>query len=787
MFKGKTYFFLFFLISFFVCPTVYGQGKKIVLSGIIREKGSGETLPGVSVTCDSLKTGVQTNAYGFYSFSLPQGKHLIRISTLGFSKVEQRLDLTKDLRMDIELEQGVKLKEVVINAEEQRKVSEESQMSVINIPVQQIKDIPALLGEKDVLKVIQLMPGVQKGSEGSSGIYVRGGGPDQNLIILDDAIVYNAYHLFGFFSLFNGDALKSVELIKGGFPAEYGGRLSSVINMQMKEGNREKIHGEAGIGLISSRLVLEGPLIKNKASFLVSARRTYIDALIVPLLPKDEKGGYYFYDLNAKVNWSPTSKDRLYLSGYFGKDKFYFRTQSPSYSTKGDLQWGNATGTLRWNHIYNSRWFSNTSAIITNYQLVIGIEEKFDTSLFSLRFISAIRDYTLKHDFDFFPNNRHHVKMGVSSIVHRFQPSAVVLKGDYIPDNRFATPPIFTSESGLYIEDDWRVNARIKTNVGLRFSYYHIGRTGVLNPEPRFSLRYSLDENTSVKGSYALMNQYLHLLSSTGISLPTDLWVPATNKVKPMQSQQFALGIARDLPEGINLTLEGYYKKMNRVSFYKEGASFLLLNDPNDAQAISWESNITQGKGWSYGGEILLQKEKGNWSGWIGYTLSWTYVQFDSVNFGKKFFPRYDRRHDISVVNIYKFNERIKLSCTWVYGTGNAITLPLARYSAAPHNPVAQDGYIQPYFESPNTGFKNDYGEKNSFRMAPYHRLDIGIQFTKEKKFYTRVFEFSLYNAYNRWNPFFYYVETTNDPTKDRLMQITLFPILPSFSWSWKF
>jgi hypothetical protein len=780
--------FLLALFSFlFPFCTIYAQTTKHVISGVIKEKGSGETLPGVAVMCDSLKTGVQTNAYGFYSITLPEGKHKIKVSSLGFSKVEWKIDLRENVRMDVDLEQGIQLKEVVINAEEKRKVSEESRMSVINIPIQQIKDIPALMGEKDVLKVIQLMPGVQKGSEGSSGIYVRGGGPDQNLIILDDATVYNAYHLFGFFSLFNGDALKSVELIKGGFPAEYGGRLSSVINMQMKEGNREKIHGEAGIGLISSRLVLEGPLLKNKASFLVSARRTYIDALIVPLMPKDQKGGYFFYDLNAKINWSPTDKDRLYLSGYFGKDKFYFNTKAPNYSMKGDLQWGNATGTLRWNHIYNSQWFSNTSVIFTNYQLGIGIKEEYDTNSFSLRFISAIRDYTLKHDFDFFPDNRHHVKIGASSILHRFQPSAVVLEGLGVPTNPIATKPIFTSESGIYMEDDWKVNARIKTNVGIRLSYYHVGNKGFLNPEPRISTRFILDENTSIKASYALMNQYLHLLSSTGISLPTDLWVPATNNVKPMRSQQFALGIARDLPQGINLTIEGYYKKMEKVSFYKEGASFLLLNDPSGAEGISWEKNITQGQGWSYGGEFLLQKEKGNWSGWIGYTLSWTYVQFDSVNFGKKFFPRYDRRQDISVVNIYKFNDRIKLSCTWVYGTGNAITLPLARYSAAPHNPVAQDGYLQSYIYGPNTGFKNDYGEKNSFRMAAYHRLDIGVQFTKVKKYYTRVFEFSLYNAYNRWNPFFYYVESGSDPTKDRLMQITLFPILPSFSWSWKF
>jgi outer membrane receptor protein involved in Fe transport len=674
------------------------QSNTITLSGIIKEQESGETLPGVSIYCDSLKSGVQTNAYGFYSLSLPKGMHRIKISALGFSKIDTLLNFKQGLRIDFNLAQGIKLKEVVVSAEEKKKISEESQMSVINIPIQQIKDIPALLGEKDVLKVIQLMPGVQKGSEGSSGIYVRGGGPDQNLIILDDATVYNAYHLFGFFSLFNGDALKSVELVKGGFPASYGGRLSSVINMQMKEGNQEKFHGEAGIGLISSRLVLEGPLLKKKSSFLISARRTYIDAFIYPFLPPDQKGGYYFYDLNAKLNYTLTDKDRVYLSGYFGKDKFYFNSKSDGYAMKGNLNWGNATGTLRWNHIYNGKWFSNTSAIFTNYQLGIGSREEFDSSYFDLNFISAIRDYTIKHDFDYFPNNKHHIRIGATSIYHRFRPSAVVVKGSDAASNKSKVKSIFSNESGIYIEDDWKINGRLKANVGLRISHYFINNKSFIKPEPRVSARYTITENSSIKASYALMNQYLHLLSSTGVSLPTDLWVPATNNLKPMQSQQWAIGWAQELPKAVTLTIEGYYKKMDDISFYKEGASFLLIDDPEGSEAINWEKNITQGKGWSYGGEVLLQKEKGKWNGWIGYTLSWTYVQFDSINFGKKFFPRYDRRHDISIVNIYKFNDHIKLSCTWVYGTGNAITLPLAQYNAAPHNPSENDGYTTAIF-----------------------------------------------------------------------------------------
>jgi outer membrane cobalamin receptor len=762
---------------------LYAQVNKHTLSGIIRESGSGETLPGVSIYCDSLRIGVQSNAYGFYSLTLPEGKHRIKISALGFSAIDSVITFNQNLRVDFNVGQGIALKEVVVNAEAKKRISEESQMSVINIPVQQIKDIPALMGEKDVLKVIQLMPGVQKGSEGSSGIYVRGGGPDQNLIILDDANVYNAYHLFGFFSLFNGDALKSVELVKGGFPASYGGRLSSVINMQMKEGNQEEFHGEAGIGLISSRLVLEGPLKKKKSSFLISARRTYIDALIYPFLPPEQKGGYFFYDLNAKLNYTLTDKDRLYLSGYFGKDKFYFNSNNDGFKLKGNLNWGNATGTLRWNHIYSGKLFSNTSAIFTNYQLGIGSREEFDSSYFDLQFGSAIRDYTIKHDFDFYPNSKHHIRFGGLAIFHRFKPSAVVVKSSDALSAGISVNSIYTMESGLYVEDDWKISGRLKANIGLRVSHYVANKTTFTNPEPRVSARYSITEKSAVKASYALMNQYLHLLSSTGVSLPTDLWVPATRNLRPMQSQQWALGWAQELPKGINLTIEGYYKNMRDISFYKEGASFLLIDNPEGAQGINWEKNITQGKGWSYGSEFLLQKEKGKWSGWIGYTLSWTYVQFDSINFGKKFFPRYDRRHDISIVNIYKFNDRIKLSCTWVYGTGNAITLPVAQYDAAPHNPAQIDNFSQYNF----IGFRNDYGEKNSFRMAPYHRLDVGIQFTKVKKRYTRTFELSFYNAYNRWNPFFYYIEKGVTATQNKLMQITLFPILPSVSWSWKF
>lgn len=781
--------FLFFLpILFSICffNKSEAQALKYTISGYIKEEGSGETLPGVGIFCDSLKQGVTSNHYGFFSISLPQGNHKLIVSFIGYGKKEISFNLNKDIRTDINLTPGVQLKEVTVNAQENKKVSDEVRMSVISIPVQQIKDIPALLGEKDVLKVIQLMPGVQKGSEGSSGLYVRGGGPDQNLIILDDATVYNAYHLFGFFSLFNGDALKSVELVKGGFPSRYGGRLSSVLDMQMKEGSMEKIKGEVGIGILSSRLLLEGPIIKNKVSFLISARRTYADALVYPFLPKNQKAGYYFYDFNAKLNWVVNEKNRVFLSGYFGKDKFYFNSTEGLSKTSGNMQWGNGTGTARWNHIYNGKLFSNTSFVFSNYQLQLGVRDQYDTSFFDLKFNSGIRDLTLKHDFDFFPNNFHHIKFGGQITGHKFTPSATVVKANQLSAES-KVQNIYSTESGVYLEDDWKLTSLIRINYGIRASMYNVKKTTFVFPEPRISARVLINENSSIKMSYAMMNQFIHLLSSTGVSLPTDLWVPATNGLKPMQSQQIAMGFAKDIKEDFTIELEGYYKSMKRVSFYKEGASFLLADNPSGAQEISWEKNITQGKGWSYGGEILFKKNKGKWTGWFGYTLSWIYVQFDSINFGKKFHPRYDRRHDISFVNIYKLNEKITFSLTWVYGTGNAITLPLGSYNAAPHNPAIQDGFNENKFFGLNSNFRNDYGEKNSFRMAPYHRMDIGVQFHKKRKLFTRTFEISVYNLYSRMNPFFYYIEQSNDPGKQKLKQISLFPIIPSVSWSFKF
>jgi outer membrane receptor for ferrienterochelin and colicin len=764
--------------------------SKFTISGYISEKGSKENLPGVTVYVPKLKVGTTSNNYGFFSITLPKDSVEIIFSYVGFKAQKLNLYLDKSVSINIELG-GVELQEVTVSAEQTKRVSQETQMSTVDIPIEQIKQIPALMGEKDVLKVIQLMPGVQKGSEGSAGIYVRGGGPDQNLIILDEAPVYNANHLFGFFSIFNGDALKSVELIKGGFPARYGGRLSSVINLQMKDGNKEKIHGEVGIGILSSRFTLEGPIIKDKCSFLISARRTYIDALVYPFLPKTGKVGYYFYDMNAKINYIVNDKNRLYLSGYFGKDNFYLNRKTTDSESLSAINWGNATGTLRWNHLFNSRLFSNLSLIFTNYQLGIESREKYGSGdYYDLKYKSNIRDFGAKYNFDFMPNPNHYVRFGINSTWHHFVPQALVIKASD-PGNELnnKSQAIDTYEGGIFIEDDWKVTSKFKMNLGFRLSAFSSNGSNFFKPEPRIAARYLLGNNFSIKGSYAMMNQYLHLLSNTGIGLPTDLWVPATNKVKPQQSQQVALGIARDLPnKNLTITVEGYYKWMNNVLNYKEGASFLNVdNISNSGAQNDWQDKVVSGKGLSYGVEFLIQKKVGKFTGWIGYTLSWAWLQFDSLNLGERFPARYDRRHDISVVGIYNLNDRITLSATWVYGTGNAITLPIASYGVEQHTvPGAQQSQPSPNGIWPYS-VAGDYGKKNSFRMSPYHRMDIGIQFHKKLKRCVRTFEFSVYNVYSRQNPYFYYINYDQSSKKNILMQASLFPIIPSVSWSYKF
>ena len=766
---------------------------RFTISGYVYEKGSRETMPGVNIYIPETTLGTASNSYGFYSLTLPAGEYEVVFSFVGYQPRSFSINLNQNIPLNVDLDPSIEIEGVEVRAEMPKQSSRSSQMSVMEIPIRQIKSIPALLGEKDALKVVQLMPGVQKGSEGTSGLYVRGGGPDQNLIILDDATVYNAYHLFGFFSLFNGDAIKSLELTKGGFPARYGGRLSSVLEIVMKDGNKEKISGEAGIGMLSSRLVLEGPIVKDKASFLVSGRRTYYDILARPFIKayseEDIKLSLYFYDLTAKANWEIDNKNRIFLSGYFGEDKFAGGEEYEGAKYEGGMFWNNATSTLRWNHIFTSRLFSNLSVIFSNYRLNIYARDEYDGDVFELSYRSGIRDFGTKYDFTWMPSPSHTIRFGMTSTWHSFNPSAVVIRDDYLNEFENIVNTIDTYESGLYLEDEVKILDKGIVNAGVRLSHHYHDGASNFSFEPRISGSYYLTNTLSAKASYAQMNQYIHLLTSTGIGLPTDLWVPATKDAPAQDSWQVAAGFAKDLKDiSTTISLEGYYKESENVITYREGASFLMFDDPTNANNIKWEDNITSGFGWSYGVEFLAHKKMGRFSGWVGYTLSWTQLQFDEINMGKPYWARYDRRHDISVVGVYEFSPGITLSGTWVYGTGNAVTLPLATYPVNQHVPNSVSNYVW-------TETIQDYGKKNDFRMAPYHRLDVSVQIHKKFEKYERTWEFGAYNAYNRQNPFMYFVrgEHKHNPRTgestyvNKLKQISLFQFIPSVSWSIKF
>ncbi|WP_405268371.1 TonB-dependent receptor [Cellulophaga sp. Ld12] len=771
------------------------QAEKYTVSGYIKEQGSGENLFGVSVYIPELKVGTITNEYGFFSFTVPKGKHSVVFSYIGFTSQVKEIDLNADLEVFVNLiASSEALSEVVVIADQHVKESKVTQMSAVRLNPMDVQDLPALLGEKDVLKTLQLLPGIQGGSEGSSGFHVRGGTPDQNLIILDDAVVYNSNHLFGFFSVFNGDAVKSVEAFKGGFPARYGGRLSSVINIGMKDGNKEKLSGNINIGLISSSVVLEGPINKGKTSFIMSGRRTYADLIVQPFLDKDENGGYFFTDLNFKIHHIFSSKDKLYWSNYYGKDKFYSRYLDATAKEKTNLTWGNITSTLRWNHQFSNKLFANTSLIFSNYEFKIDIDNKDlkideydDNYLFNTS--SGIDDYSIKTDFDYYPNNKHSVKFGAIATRHNFTPQRVVIKDPYSGSIN-KTQELNSFEGAVYLEDDWKVTDKLNFSPGFRASYFNYKAENYLNFEPRIALSYNLRPDLAFKASYSKMNQYIHLLSSSGIGLPTDLWVSSTDNVKPQSSEQYAIGIAKDFQEkDYSFSAEAYYKKLDNVISYKEGASFLALDNLESGKNINWEENITTGQGWAYGTELLFRKQSGPLTGWLGYTLSWSERQFDELNLGKKFFDRYDRRHDISLVGIYKPSEKITVSGTWVLSTGNNYTLPnLQRLNNLGNFPINTNYSYYNGSEEFSSG-------RNNFRGETTHRLDLGIQFHKKKKNNkVRTWGISLYNAYSRQNPFIYTLDDKyydyNDPNatiEKELTRTSVLMLIPSINYNLKF
>lgn len=755
--------------------------QKFTLSGYITDSKTNEKLIGANIYDKQSKAGTITNPYGFYSLTLPKGKYQIVYSFVGYEAVIKEIDLTGNQKINISLIQNLELEEVSVIGDRIDNV-ESTQMSSVSLSTKTIKSIPALLGEVDIIKAMQLLPGVQSGTEGASGMYVRGGGPDQNLILLDGIPVYNVNHLFGFFSVFNADAINSVQLIKGGFPARYGGRLSSVIDIRMKEGNNQKLRGSGSIGLISSKLTLEGPLFTDKMSFVVSGRRTYIDILAAPFIPMgDEAGsktraGYFFYDLNSKINYKFSERNRLYLSAYLGNDKAYYKYKyEDGYDKSEDkfkLRWGNIITALRWNYVITNKLFCNTTLSYSRYKFLTAAYTKSEnadgSNAFDFEYFSGIDDYAAKVELDFIPSPNHYIRFGVNNTFHTFNPGVNAFNANSNEgidiDTTFGSKKIYANETFAYIEDEIKWN-NFKFNIGVHGSTFNVKNSTYYNIEPRFSMRYMVNKNWSVKAAYSQMSQYIHLLSNSNVGLPTDLWLPVTDTIKPQKSVQYAVGTVYSLDNGIDFSLEGYYKEMDNLIEYKEGASFLLVNE-------DWQNKIELGSGTSYGLEFLIKKSVGKTTGWIGYTLSWTDRLFENISHGERFPAKYDRRHDLSVVVSHKFSDRVDMGMSWVYGTGYATTLATETYQSA-------NGYDEIEY----------YDKRNSFRVPNYHRLDFSINFHKQKRWGKRTWSFGAYNVYNRKNPFFLYFsdDMFNESDKRVLKQVSLFPIIPFVSYQFNF
>lgn len=776
------------LVLFFAGTTLPGWAQeRFTLSGTITDQDNGETLIGATVLVPSLNLGTSTNEYGFYSLSLPAGDSLLlEFSYVGFQSQQRRLLLKSDESLNIGLGTGVQLEEVVVKANSFEEQLQSTEMSVEAISTKEARLLPVLLGESDILKTIQLKPGIPSGSEGTTGLFVRGGGSDQNLIVLDEAVVYNANHLFGFFSTFNTDAVKDLKLYKGGFPAQYGGRLSSVIDVKLKEGNNQKFSGSGGLGLISSRLTLEGPIEKGKSSYIVSGRRTYVDIFtrMVNRANEDDPEfdpipDYYFYDLNTKINFQFGEKDRLFLSGYFGRDVFGFENEFFDFN----FDWGNATGTARWNHVFNPKLFANTTFTFSDYQYNI---ENILTG-FSFQVGSKIQDANLKTDFYYALDNQHTIRFGANATYHWFKVGRLQAGSDD-GEISFSAGQTFTgTELGAYISDEFSWTPDFKINAGLRLSGFVNDGTNYFNLEPRFSARYSLDDNWAVKASYARMSQYLHLVANAGIALPTDIWYPSTERIKPQTSDQVATGVSYLIDRSYFINFEVYYKWLYNQLEFVDGAQ-IFANDE-----LEEEFAVGQGKG--YGFEVSIEKKEGRLTGWIGYTYSrTTRGDFELVDpngfFAQNeygdFSPIYDRRHDLSVVALYEITDWLTASATFVYGSGDLRWLPSGRFSFQDVS-GAQLNFVVPVYE-----------ERNTFRLPDYHRLDLGLVFQLSPKWGESDISLNVVNAYDRRNAFFIYLEpeTTIDnstgvelevPRRIVAKQVSLFPILPSITWNFKF
>ena len=764
-------------------------GARFTINGTVRG-GHDEALPGASVAVPALNTGAAADSLGHFSLNLPAGKQRLIIAFIGYQQLTRDINLTKNQRLNFDLaESGNELSEVIVqgNVTLEQKLKT-TQMGVEHLSIAEAKLLPALFGEVDILKTLQLKPGVQSGGEGTSGLFVRGGSADQNLVVLDNALVYNPNHLFGLFSVFNSDAVQSVDLYKSGFPAQFGGRLSSVVDVKLREGDRQQYVATGGVGLISSRLTYEGPLSLGnrrsapaKGSFIVSGRRTYFDVFTRALNKANESKAdyspipdYYFYDLNAKANYTLGAQDQLFFTGYLGRDVFGF---SSTGSFNFNFTWGNTIGSVRWNHVFSPKLFVNTTASVSDYQY--NLTNKFDQ--FSFGIGSSIRDYTGRTDFEYTPTDRHLLKAGAMFTQHRFGVGRLDANSGDGRINFGSDVTYNGTEGALYASDNYKATDKLQVEAGLRLTAFRSGANPYAGLEPRAAARYSLDDRTSFKLNYALMYQYIHLVSNSGASLPTDIWYPSRLSVMPQRSQQVSGGVSFLLGKGkYLLTDEVYYKwGKNQVDF-KDGAQ-LFVNPELDAEFIF-------GKSWAYGNEVYLEKKTGKTTGWIGYTLAWSWRNFqpqrgtNGINGGRDFHPSYDRRHNLTVVVLHQLNARINLTASFVFSSGSLTTLPLGRFGVQdiPGSSVGIDPRPVPI-----------YPDRNSYQLIPYHRLDLGVVYKVGAR-RNQDLTLSIYNAYNRRNAYFVFFDTVKDKATGRTTgfaakQVSLFPVIPSLTYNFRF
>jgi len=785
--KADMYIKISLLISFLALINsnlfVYSQQEatRATISGTIKNSADGESLFGVQLIVQNIpNTGTRTNEYGFFSLTLPTGEYTIQVRSVGYESQLIELSLKENKRLNIELvplDNINQLDEIEVTAFKENDNITKSGMAVTTLNIKEIELIPVLFGERDVLKTLQLTPGVKSAGEGMSGFYVRGGSADQNLVLIDEAPVYNASHLLGFFSIFNSDAIKDVSLHKAGIPAEYGGRASSVLDVRMKEGNSKQYIATGGIGLISSRLAIEGPIIKDKGSFIVAGRRTYLDLFLLFSNDSDTRQSKaYFYDLNIKANYQLSEKNRIYLSGYFGRDNFGF-------SNDFGFSWGNKTSTVRWNSIISEKLFSNTSLIFSTFDYSFNIGDANDED-FNFGLKAGLVDWNIKQDFNYYPNQRNSVKFGGNMIYHTFSPgkltSSIEAFNEQVLDDQYAL------EMGLYVQNDYKLSDRISVLYGVRYSGFNYMGKGTAYRfdevgekigeqkykqgesiqyhqflEPRISAAYLLSERNSIKIAYNRNSQFLHQLSNSTTSSPTDIWVPSTNNVKPQLADQITAGYYQNFRQNkYALTTEIYYKHLSNQIDYRNGAS-LFLN-------AELEGDLVYGKGRAYGLEVQIEKKKGDLTGWISYTLARSRRTFEQINMGREFSSRQDRIHDIAVVAMYQKNEsKFAFSASYVYYTGDAVTFPSGKYKI--------NNEIIPY-----------YTERNGYRMPHYHRLDIGVtRYLKDNKRFTQSLNFSVYNVYGRQNAFIIFFEGDPDvPGKTKVMQLSVFRFVPSFTYN---